>query len=65
MIRGKLELHVGNISDSLFHLVMQCTKDDIIFNKISFKKKTKIEELVSRAISVYATIERAQRLQKV
>ena len=49
MIRQRLELMVGKLSDSLFTEVMQATKIDIMINQVMFKRRTSFDVMISRA----------------
>ena len=53
MIRQRLELMVGKLSDSLFNDVMKVTTDDIRVNQVMFKQRTSFDTMINRAVLVY------------
>jgi hypothetical protein len=53
MIRQRLELMVGAISDSLFIDIMKATKADIMFNRVEFMQRTTFDSMIGRAVVAY------------
>jgi len=53
MIRQRVELIVGEISDSLFIDVMKATKADIVFNQLGFRQRTSFDSMIDRAVIAY------------
>lgn len=56
MIRQRLELMVGFISDSLFNEIMFATKMDVLVNRVAFKQRTSFDSLIARAVIAYKVL---------
>ena len=50
MVRKKLEKIVGRLSDSEFAVICQMTTDDLMFNRVNFKKFTNLNYVVDIAV---------------
>jgi hypothetical protein len=58
MIRQALEARNIHLSNSEFAVVMEIVTDDIKFNRIGFKKKTSMEDVISIAEKSVLTLRR-------
>lgn len=61
MIRKRLELIVGKLSDSLFTEVMQATTSDIIINQVMYKQRTSFDAMINRAVIACELFVKADR----
>lgn len=50
MLRAMLEKKVGHLSNAEFEIIMEIATDDIKFNRVSFKKLTKLDYVLDIAI---------------
>ena len=53
MIRQRLELMTGRLSDSLFKAIMTATTTDILFNQVAYKQRTSFDSMINRAVVVH------------
>ena len=64
MIRQRLELILGKLSDSLFTEVMQATTSDIMINQVMYKQRTSFDAMINRAViacHVFVRMDRCPR----
>ena len=53
MIRQRLEIMTGRLSDSLFKKIMTETTTDILYNRVAFKQRTSFDSMINRAVVVH------------
>jgi hypothetical protein len=50
MIRQRIELLAGNISDTLYKNIMEATTADIKINRVFYRQKTSFDSMIERAL---------------